>query len=398
MALAARAARSRSGRAPARAAPGRPSGRRSASRRAAPPPPCRSGRARCRSRGGRAARSRSSGRSPTSRSDHGVLLGHPVGGVGVGQVGQRARRPGRAPPRPRSSSALPASICSFRPCAPRRSASSASSPALLGLADLLRRASCARAWRVLDLGQQLAAAGVEREQLVDARSAAPRRASAALTRSGSERISFRSSIGRARSGRGSLPGRGRFFALRRPAYLATKRATCFGLLADDDVLGHDRAGEAAVLDREERVVVGLGSLVEVRALGALAAVAGALGAGGAQRVAAGAVGRRRAPPRCSWGRPWRPRCLPRRSRRRRGRGRRRATMAVTRAGRTRRASYCLLEPAPIARRCAAPTRPSFRAAMGMLPTGRHGRHAPAAPRARPARPPTRSARSRSSRC
>ena len=40
-----------------------------------------------------------------------------------------------------------------------------------------------------------------------------------------------------------------------------------GLLADDDVLRHDRAGEAAVLDREERVLVGLGALVEVRAPG-----------------------------------------------------------------------------------------------------------------------------------
>ena len=48
-------------------------------------------------------------------------------------------------------------------------------------------------------------------------------------------------------------------------------------------------GEAAVLDREEGIFVGLGSLVEVRTLRAHAAVAGSLRAGGAQRVAAGAV-------------------------------------------------------------------------------------------------------------
>ena len=168
-------ARSRSGPGPARAAPGRPSGRRSASRR-----------------GGRPA---SMSISPSAvpmlevvarlevelgpladlAQHHRVLLAHPVRRVGVGQVRQRQRRAGRARPRP-----PPAPPCRTRssPSGPATAAISLLGVAarLLGLADLLGE-RLALGLGVLDLGQQLAPAGVEREQLVDL--ARPRRAAPA---------------------------------------------------------------------------------------------------------------------------------------------------------------------------------------------------------------------------
>src|SRR4051794_3066346 len=67
-----------------------------------------------------------------------------------------------------------------------------------------------------------------------------------------------------------------------------------GVLADHHVGRHDRAGEAAVANGEEHVVPLDLALVEVRAVGALAALElarglGAVGVGGVERVAAAAA-------------------------------------------------------------------------------------------------------------
>ena len=91
----------------------------------------------------------------------------------------------------------------------------------------------------------------------------PRRASAVRTASGSRRISLRSSTA-------SEATRGRLRRAAGPAYFARNSATLRASCAGDEVLGHDRAGEAAVLDREEDVLDGLLAVVEVRAVDALA--------------------------------------------------------------------------------------------------------------------------------
>ena len=98
------------------------------------------------------------------------------------------------------------------------------------------------------------------------------------------------SLGRRRRRRRSGPGvgvTGRSTSV--PAYSATNSATACGLVADDDVLGHDRAREAAVADRVEDVLGRLDPLVEVRPLVAQRAVRRALGAGRLQRVTARAA-------------------------------------------------------------------------------------------------------------
>src|SRR4029077_12103579 len=95
---------------------------------------------------------------------------------------------------------------------------------------------------------------------------------------------------RPRLGSGALAGPRRLFGFG-ARVLGDELGDFVSLVADDDVLGHDRPREAAVLDRVESVVNRLGALVQVRSLGPLAAVAAALGAGGAERVTAGAVGR-----------------------------------------------------------------------------------------------------------
>ena len=158
----------------------------------------------------------------------------------------------------------------------------------------------------------------------------PRRASAARTASGSRRISWMSSTRRAprgaRSGWSSwslfpvtVPGRsGRCRRPRasavgdrsdrdllaldhargssapsRPEYLATNSATSIACCADHDVLRHDRAREAAVLDRvQDPRHRPLAADVEVRAVVELrrAHVLGrAVGGGVGQRVAAAAA-------------------------------------------------------------------------------------------------------------
>ena len=81
-------------------------------------------------------------------------------------------------------------------------------------------------------------------------------------------------------------GRVRFLA----GVLGDKACNLFSFATDDDVLGHDRPRKTAVLNREEDILVSLGSLVEARTLRALATIAGPLGAGSAQRVTTRAVG------------------------------------------------------------------------------------------------------------
>ena len=101
-------------------------------------------------------------------------------------------------------------------------------------------------------------------------SSAPRRASAARAGAGSSRMRLRSSSVLCRTGApepatpspelpGSPPGgEGRGESSTCGArVLVDELGDRFGVVADDDVLGHDRARGAAVVDREERVVVGL---------------------------------------------------------------------------------------------------------------------------------------------
>ena len=171
--------------------------------------------------------------------------------------------------------------------------------------------------------------------------AAPRRARAALTPSGSLRISLRSSVAPPVPSAARAPvvpplgGRQARRALGRLArVLGDELGDRLRVTADDDVLRHDRAGEAAVADRVEDLVLGLLALVQVRAGDALLGVA-ALGAGGIERMAAGAplarTGRPRGcPPPCRC-------CRTRRSRS--ALAATAATSAVPGGGGSRAASY-----------------------------------------------------------
>ena len=118
------------------------------------------------SRWSRGSKSNSGG-SPTSRSDDRVLLGHPVGGVGVGQVGERGDEPVEL-----GLDLLQLLLAGLDPLLQalhRRHQ-------LLGVArraclasPICLESGLALGLGALDLGQQLAAAGVEGEQLVDLR-------------------------------------------------------------------------------------------------------------------------------------------------------------------------------------------------------------------------------------
>ena len=268
-----RAGRARTAPAPARPGPGRPSGRRSASPDA------------------RAALSMSI--TPERRAevevvarlevelrrladlahDLRVLLGcrrpAPTGRAGWAATAAAPRSGSRPPPAPGSS-------CLISPDSSRIAAisPSASRPSLRAAAI----SSETRFWRA----RRSSTSGSSSRRRASSSSsssispAAPRRASAALTPSGSCRISLRSSVPAC----GSLAATGRPAAGRRPglaglgdggllalvpAFLATNAATASASCADHDVLGHDRAGEAAVADRVEHLVRGLVALVEVRA-------------------------------------------------------------------------------------------------------------------------------------
>ena len=96
--------------------------------------------------------------------DDRVLLGHPVGGVGVGQVGERDGDPVEVGFDPLQLGLAGLDLL-LQPLDPLHQVPGVAAR-LLGLADLLGE-RLALGLGVLDLGQQLAAAGVERQQLVD---------------------------------------------------------------------------------------------------------------------------------------------------------------------------------------------------------------------------------------
>src|SRR5215211_3100052 len=119
----------------------------------------------------------------------------------------------------------------------------------------------------------------------------PRRASADFTPSGSSRMRRRSSTAALLAGRVLARGRVAPLGLA-PRVLRQELRDVLGVLAGRDVLGHDRAGEAAVADRVEHAVDVLAAHVEVRAVGVLL-VGGvhraALRSDDVERVAAGAA-------------------------------------------------------------------------------------------------------------
>ena len=216
--------RSRSGPAPARAAPGRPSGRRSASRRAraAASMSIRPSSVPI-SRWSRGSKSKLGG-SPTSRSDDRVLLGHPVGSVGVGQVRQRQRSSSlRARLRPASSSALPASIASFSSATAAISRLGVAALAL-GLADLLGGV-LRSAWASSTSGsssRRRASRPSSSSTSLGGAAARQRR----LDPLGVGADQLQVEHGRRYGSEGEVSGRGAASSrLPSPAYLATKRAT-----------------------------------------------------------------------------------------------------------------------------------------------------------------------------
>ena len=164
MPLAADAARSRSGPGPARAGRGRPSGRRSASpeTRAAASISIRPSAVPI-SRWSRGSKSKL-GASPTSRRTTASSSVIPSGASGSGRLGSDLATRSRSAST-FSSSALPDSIVSFSPWT-SATRPSASSPRCFASPTCLESVLRSRLG-ALDLGQQLAAAGVEGEQLVD---------------------------------------------------------------------------------------------------------------------------------------------------------------------------------------------------------------------------------------
>ena len=176
----------------------------------------------------------------------------------VGQVRQRrrARRSGAPRPRrPRPACALTFAATSriSAIASPRRPRPSAWPRAIFSLA----RFCVARA--LLERGQQLAAARVERDHLVDQRRVDP-----LALEPGTDRVRVLADQLQVEHGGGSRgPTRWRSAAVLLgdvgaeppPAYLARKSATSSASCADHDVRGHDRAREAAVADREEDVVL-----------------------------------------------------------------------------------------------------------------------------------------------
>ena len=213
-----------------------------------------------------------------------VLLGHPFRRIGVGQVRQCDGDPAEL--RLDLLQLLLAGLDPLLQPLHGRHQLRRVPPGLLLLADLLRE-RLALGLGGLDLGQELAAADVEPEQLVDLRGGAtPGQGRLDPLGVGANQLQVE-------HGAPAL-GRGLFARARRgfgfgAGVLGDEFGDLVGLVADDDVLRHDRSGEAAVLDREKSILIGLRSLIQVRTLHPLAAVAAALGAGGAEGVATGAV-------------------------------------------------------------------------------------------------------------
>ena len=147
---------------------------------------------------------------------------------------------------------------------------------------------------LLDLGKQLTAALVEAQQLVEGLGgAAPRQR-------GPGRLGVLADAPKVEHQWSTWPGgcsllgarpgaRSRRLAGLGTGVLGDELRDADRLLAGDDVLGHDRAREAAISDREQDVVDALGALVEIRALRAERPVGGALRPRGRQRVTARAA-------------------------------------------------------------------------------------------------------------
>ena len=216
-----------------------------------------------RGRGGRGPRSRTRPLADLAQRDR-VVLARPSGASGSGRFGSVARE--LVAPRLDLGELAPRAPSSRRrPRASRRSARSASSPARLAAAISSEAAVLPRA-PLLDLGQQLAAARVELEQLVERLGGAAARE----RRPGRARVladAPRSSIGWPDAwppSGAALPDWSRRPRRRawRPVDLGARvlgdeLGDGVGLVAGDDVLGHDRAREAAVADREEDVLEAL---------------------------------------------------------------------------------------------------------------------------------------------
>ncbi len=196
------------------------------------------------------------GRSPTSRMTTASSSVSPSGASGSGRLG-RARASSPSFASTPSSSSLPLSIFFFSsPTVAISSSAPASSPAPLR-SPICFESVFRSAWALSTSGSS-SRRRASRASSSSTCSAAPRRANAALNRSGSERIAFRSSMVRTALGSFGFAGTRRLFGFG-ARVLGDELRDFLGLFADDDVLGHDRPGEAAVLDREEGVVVGLGS-------------------------------------------------------------------------------------------------------------------------------------------
>ena len=171
--------------------------------------------------------------------DDRVLLGHPVWRIGIGQVGQSRRQ--------RVSLLLDIGQLRLQDLQPSCQLTHLRDR-LLGLAagalrrgDRFARLVLSRP-SLLDLGEQLATARVEAEQLVDLVGDA---------------AAFKSFLDALRLGPDQLKVEHCWAAviLRLAAgVLGDESGHGFRLLADDDVLRHDRAREAAVLDREQRIL------------------------------------------------------------------------------------------------------------------------------------------------
>jgi hypothetical protein len=213
----------------------------------------------------------------------GVLLGDPVRGLRIGQI--RERGESLVAPLLRLGE-LRLELLQLRLQRTR------------GLALLLelRIVGPAGARRLLDLARdqvllgadpvdpadELAAVLVQREDLVQLLRGAPpseRRAS---------RFGIAADLLQVERGSAPALGRGRWPWLLGDVLagvLGDERRDLERVLADDDVLRHDRAGEPAVSDRVDHVVHRLPAQVEVRSLRPLASVGSALGARRGERVA-----------------------------------------------------------------------------------------------------------------
>jgi hypothetical protein len=160
-----------------------------------------------------------------------------------------------------------------------------------GLLDLGRELVLLRA-DLVDARVQLAAAFVGGEKLVEllGRAASRQRRADGLGVAADlleiERGSAPSCLGGSRGGR---HGRPRRFADVLAGVLGDEGGDLVGVGAHDDVLGHDRPGEAAVADRIDHVAQRLLALIQIRALYALRAVGASLGPRRRQRVASGAA-------------------------------------------------------------------------------------------------------------